>query len=105
MSWKTALIVAALSSVCGGGAGVSLLATKAVQSQGLNQDQADVRYLTKEEANRRGDMRDKQFEEIRREMVKMQIFDERTNMILKQIDLLRQERKDDREYFERLLNR
>lgn len=47
--------------------------------------------------------RDKQLDEIKKDMVTDNLFDERTNMILKQIDLLRQERKEDREYFERVL--
>lgn len=47
--------------------------------------------------------RDKQLDEIEQKMVDKAVFDERTNMILKQIDLQRQERKEDREYFERIL--
>lgn len=103
LSWKTALIVAGLSTLFGGGAGGALVATKAVQAQGLNQDQADVRYLTKDEAGRWRDVRDRQFDAMDKKMVTDRVFDERTNMILKQIELLREERRLDREYFERVL--
>ena len=106
VSWKAALIYVALSVIGGGATGAGLIATKAVSAQtsGISQDQADVRYLTKNEADRRSDVRDKQFEEIKREMVKQGVFDERTKTILDQIQLLRQDRKDDREYYERILS-
>lgn len=103
MSWKTMLIYAALSIVTGGVTSVGVASSKVVAAQGLNQDQADVRYITKEEANRRSDVRDRQFEEIKRSMVTSPVFDERTNMILKQIELLRQEQKEDRAAMERMI--
>ena len=47
--------------------------------------------------------RDKQFEEIEKKMVTKDVFNERTNMILRNQDLEREERKKDREYFERIM--
>ena len=47
--------------------------------------------------------RDKQLDAIEKTMVKKDVFDERTNMILRNQDLEREERKKDREYFERIL--
>ena len=65
VSWKTALIIAALSIISGGGAGAGIVATKAVaQTGGLTQDQADVRYLTIGAADQRKLLRDKDVESI-----------------------------------------
>jgi len=55
------------------------------------------------QVDRRKEERDKQIDDLRRSTVTREVFDERTNTILKQIELLRAERQADREYFERIL--
>lgn len=98
--WRTNALLIVLASVFGFSGGA---VAPNGSAQGMSQDQADVRYLTKEEGNRRADARDKQINDIQREMVRTSIFDERTNMILKQIELLRQEQKEDRAAMERMI--
>ena len=73
ISWKQGLIVAILSFLFGGSGG-GFVATKTSQAQGISQDAADGRYLTKEKADvnylaieaadKRGEKRDKQFDRI-----------------------------------------
>jgi hypothetical protein len=72
-------------------------------AQGITQDQADVRYTSKEDANRRASASDQEYKEIKKDMVTNAIFDERTNMILKQLEMIRQEQKEDRAAMERML--
>ena len=77
--WKTALICAALSTIFGGGAGAGLVATKAVsaapQVSGLTQDQADVRYLTKAEAEMRRDALLKEIGEVKKTMLTREVYE------------------------------
>ena len=75
LSWKTALICALLSVIVGGSSGAGVVATKAVQSTGISQDQADVRYLSKSEAAALREARDKQFQDIRKEMLTREVFE------------------------------
>lgn len=65
---KTALIVAGLSSLFGIGGGAGIVASKGVQAAGMNQDQADVRYLSKDEAARFRLTSDKQLEDLKSEI-------------------------------------
>ena len=46
---------------------------------------------------------EKKFDDLRKTIVTKEVFDERTNTILKQIDLQRSERASDRDYMERVL--
>lgn len=80
----------------------TLQVTQASQIYEINQIKNDSAAFKIYIQNLKTD-RDKQFEAIEKKMVDEKVFDERTNMILKQIDLLRQERKEDREYIERVL--
>lgn len=69
MNLKTAVLVAALSSVFGIGGGVGLVASKGVEAAGgMTSDQADVRYLKIDEADRRAAFREKQIEDAKREL-------------------------------------
>lgn len=45
----------------------------------------------------------RQLDELKKTLVTKDVFDERTNTILKQIELMRQERAADRDYWERVL--
>lgn len=76
LSWKTALLIAGIGFVSGGTSG-GVVATKGVQAapNALTEEKADVRYLSKAEAERRIESRDKQLESIRQEMMKQQVFD------------------------------
>lgn len=53
--------------------------------------------------DKQNDTHDKKFDELKKSMVTKDVFDERTNTILKQIDLQRSERASDRDYMERVL--
>ena len=75
LSWKTAIICALLSVIVGGSSGAGIVATKAVQTNGISQDQADVRYLTKSEADQRAAARDRQIEKFEKEVFKTAIFE------------------------------
>ncbi len=97
------LLYVALSIVAGGSSGAGIVATKSIEAQGITQDQADVRYSTKAEADRRDVESDKKYKEIKDTMVSEKIFDERTKAILGQIELMRQEQKEDRAAMERML--
>lgn len=101
VNWRTNAIFLFIS-IFGGFSGATIAPTKST-AQGITQDQADVRYITKEEGKQKTDSRDKQISDIQREMVKQAIFDERTNMIIEQIKQLRQEQKEDRAAMERML--
>jgi hypothetical protein len=64
-----------------------------LQSTGITQDQADVRYLTKSEADTRAAARDRQLEKIDKEVFKTAIFEayhkadvERMNRIEKTLE-------------------
>lgn len=100
VDWRTNALLVLLATVFGFSGGS--IAPKG-SAQGISQDAADVRYITKDEANRRADARDRQFEEIKKTMVTTAIFDERTNMILKQLENMRQEQKEDRAAMERMI--
>jgi len=100
VNWRTNAIFLFIS-IFGGFSGATI--APKTTAQGMTQDAADVRYITKEEGNRRADARDKQISDIQREMVRTAIFDERTNMILKQLENMRQEQKEDRAAMERML--
>jgi hypothetical protein len=75
LSWKTAVVCGLLSVIVGGSSGAGVVATKAVQTNGITQDQADVRYLSKTEAEARSAARDKQFQDIRKEMLTREVFE------------------------------
>ena len=64
LSWKTALLSAILALVVGGGSGAGIVASKTIKVEGLTQDQADNRYLTKDEADKRSAKRDIQTDRI-----------------------------------------
>lgn len=98
--WRTNAVLILLASVFGFSGGA--VAPKST-AQGITQDSADVRYITKEEGNRRADARDRQVDEIKKSMVTTPIFDERTNMILKQLEMIRQEIKEERSARERMV--
>lgn len=53
--------------------------------------------------DKQNDAHDKKFDELKKTMVTKDVFDERTNTILKNIDLQRLERASDRDYMERIL--
>lgn len=72
ISWKTALICAALGIITGGGTGSAVSSAKTNQG-GISQDQADVRYLTKEEAEKRSGKRDVQLDRIEKKIDDAQI--------------------------------
>lgn len=74
-SWKSAVIFSFLAFVFGGTGGGTLVATKGVKAEGLSQDQADVRYVTKAEKDRQVEARDKQVDGIRKEMLTREVFD------------------------------
>lgn len=95
ISWKAALILAAIGFVSGGTGGI---ATKATKAEGLTPEAADVRYLSKDEAERKAAKRDSQLEDLRRSIVTREVFDERTKAI--QDEQLRQ-----RQLLEKLLEK
>ncbi len=68
ISWKTAVILSVLAFVSGGTGGGALVATKGVAAAGVTQDQADVRYLSKEEARQWRDSRTKELEELKKDL-------------------------------------
>lgn len=65
--WRTNVVLAVIailfSSLSGGFSGATV-ASKSVSPQGITQETADVRYLTKDEADKRSEKRDKQFDRI-----------------------------------------
>lgn len=89
--WRHALVVAVLALVGGAGSG----GITALKTVGISQDQADVRYLTKSEADQRVKERDRQLELIRKEMLTREVFEayhsndsERMNRIEKTLEKL-----------------
>ena len=81
LSWKSAVIIAALSFISGGTGGAGVMATKAVKAEGMSVEQSDLRYATKEEIERRAAKRDTQFDDLRKSIVTKDVFDERTRAI------------------------
>lgn len=75
--------------------------TQAQEVRDIRSEQAQI----KQTMNDRQIERDKQFDDLRRTIITKEVFDERTNAILRSIDLLRQERQQDREYLEKLVTR
>ena len=96
-SWKAALILAAIGFISGGTGG-GIAAKGAAHAEGLSQEAADVRYLSKEEAEKRAAKRDAQVEDLRKSIVTREVFDERTKAI--QDEQLRQ-----RQMLEKLLEK
>lgn len=78
VSWKATVVYVVLSIIGGGATGAGLIATKAVSAQpnnGITQDQADVRYLSKTEAETRRDARDRQLEELKKAVLTREVFE------------------------------
>ena len=100
MNWRANALLLVLASVFGFSSGS--IAPKST-AQGISQDQGDVRYVTKDESNRRDTAQEQKLEEIKRDMVKNAVFEERTGMIFKLLEQMRQERREDREATERMI--
>ena len=75
ISWKSAIICTALSIVAGGSVGGGVVASKGVKVEGLNQDQADIRYVTKDEAERRASDSDKKVHDVDQKMIPREVFE------------------------------
>lgn len=78
--------------------------TQTTQAQEVREIRAEQTQIKQTMSDRKNE-RDKQFEDLRRSIITKEVFDERTNAILRSIDLLRQERQQDREYLEKLVTR
>jgi hypothetical protein len=70
------MMIAVISLFAGGGGGAGIVASKGVQAtSGISEEKADVKYLSKSDADRRVEARDKQVERLDKENLKTVVFE------------------------------
>ena len=84
--------------------GLGFRDTQTSAAQNIRDVAKDQDALRRQMDDRKSE-RDKQIDDLRKTVITREVFDERTNTILKQIEQLRQENKENRDYFERALQK